>query len=252
MSLTELLSVIAEGGKSGVVSVRADAGTALIHIQSGRIVQAFDSLRDEHFGEILLKRGKIAPGDLEQALERQREGGGAKRLGQILIELGCITAEEQHGALLEQTCEALYDVCTWTVGYFQFDAQMDPEDTGIAIPIGNVLEEVWRRAQAGERTRQEAIGGPAPTSPIRARRELTPDKLELIRLNRSFKERQDEFAAASRKKGPEAAAPAETDSEPPLLELTDAELPLVDLADSEPPLLDLADLELTNVEGDSL
>ncbi len=193
MSLPELLSTIAQGEKTGVISIRSDAGAAQIHVQVGRIVQASDTLRDERFGEILIKLGKISHQDLTAALEAQKADGASGRLGAILVEMGRVAKADQDEALLYQTCEALYDLCTWQVGFFQFDAHVTPEATGIAIPVRMILEEVARRAKAEEHTRRESLQE-MRDSPLRVRRDLTPDKLELLRLSRSFHQKTDEFA----------------------------------------------------------
>ena len=192
LSLPELLAVISGGEKSGIITIRSDAGTAQIHVHDGRIVLASDTLRDERFGEIMLKLGKISQETLTMALEAQETTGGSRRLGSILVEMGAITLADQDAALLYQTCEALYDLCTWQVGYFQFDAQDTPERSGISIQVETLLEEVERRARAGERARQESIR-PNTDSPLRSRREITPDKMELLRLSKSFHLRTDEF-----------------------------------------------------------
>ena len=192
LSLPELLAIIANGEKSGVITIRSDAATAQIHLNRGKIVQATDTLRDERFGEIMMKLGKISQDTLTTALEAQETAGGSRRLGAILVDMGAITGADQDGAVLYQTCEALYDLCTWQVGYFQFDAQETPERSGISIQVDTLLEEVDRRALAGERTRAESIR-PVADSPLRGRREITPDKLELLRLTKSFHLRTDEF-----------------------------------------------------------
>ena len=192
LSLPELLAVISSGEKSGLITIRSDAATAQIHVHNGRIVLASDTLRDERFGEVMMKLGKISQETLATALESQETAGGSRRLGSILVEMGAITSADQNAAVLYQTCEALYDLCTWQVGYFQFDAQETPEPTGISIQVETLLEEVDRRAAAGERTRMESIR-PVSESPLRGRREITPGKMELLRLTRSFKLRTDEF-----------------------------------------------------------
>jgi len=223
LNLAELLAVISGGEKSGVITIRADAGTAQIHVHEGRVVLASDTLRDERFGEILLKLGKISQETLTMALEAQETSGGARRLGAILVDMNAITTADQNAALVYQTCEALYDLCTWQVGYFQFDAQEVPERSGISLAVETLLEEVERRAQAGERTRQESLRS-SSDSPLRNRREITPDKLELLRLSKSFHLRTDEFQ--------------------PLQD--------EDMASPEPPILDVGELETRAGDGESL
>ena len=204
LSLPELLAIISNGEKSGIITIRSDAATAQIHVDEGRIVMASDTLRDERFGEIMLKLGKISQDILTSALEAQETSGVTKRLGSILVEMGAITPADQDAAILYQSCEALYDLCTWQVGYFQFDSQEIPERSGISIQVDTLLEEVDRRAMAGERARMESIR-PTTDSPLRGRREITPDKLELLRLTRSFHLHADEFAPLQDE---DAAAPA--------------------------------------------
>jgi hypothetical protein len=225
LSLPELLAVIAGGEKSGVITIRSDAATAQIHVDEGRIVLASDTLRDERFGEILLKLGKISQETLAMALEAQETTGGSRRLGAILVEMGSIAPADQDAAVLYQTCEALYDLCTWQVGYFQFDMQELPERSGISIQVDTLLEEVDRRAAHGERTRLESVRTPTAGGdhPLRSRREITPDKLELLRLTKSFRLHTDEFTP-----------------------LRDED------AASEEPVLDVADLEAPGGEAESL
>ena len=165
----------------------------------------------------------------------------ARRLGTILVDMGAITSTDQDAAILYQTCEALYDLCTWQVGYFQFDAQETPERSGISIQVDTLLEEVDRRALAGERTRAESIR-PAADSPLRGRREITPDKLELLRLTRSFHLHTDEFTPlqdsdATREKTP-AAKP----------ELAPGPAP----AAEEDPVFDVGEFEASAGDGESL
>ena len=224
LSLAELLAVVSSGEKSGIITIRSDAGTAQIHVDEGRIVMASDTLRDERFGEIMLKLGKITQDTLTAALEAQETSGRSRRLGSILVEMGAITQPDQDAAILYQSCEALYDLCTWQVGYFQFDAQETPDRSGISIQVDTLLEEVDRRALAGERARQESIRPPAD-SPLRGRREITPDKMELLRLTKSFHLHTDEFTP-----------------------LRDEDAPTVDPG----PVLDIGELEAHAGEGESL
>lgn len=241
LSLPELLAIISNGEKSGIITIRSDAATAQIHVDEGRIVLASDTLRDERFGEIMMKLGKISQDTLNSALESQETAGGSRRLGAILVDMGAITSTDQDAAILYQTCEALYDLCTWQVGYFQFDAQETPERSGISIQVDTLLEEVDRRALAGERTRAESIR-PAADSPLRGRREITPDKLELLRLTRSFHLHTDEFTPLQDSDAPREKTPA---AKP---ELAPGPAP----ASEEDPVFDVGEFEASAGDGESL
>jgi len=246
LSLPELLAIVANGEKSGVITIRSDAATAQIHVDEGRIVMASDTLRDERFGEVMLKLGKISQETLAQALATQKTSRGARRLGAILVQMGAITVQDQDAALLYQTCEALYDLCTWRVGYFQFDAQETPERSGISIQVDTLLEEVDRRAMAGERARAESIRPEPPV--LRGRREITPDKMELLRLTKSFKLRTDEFTPLGDE---DALAPvdrAPRDQDP----LAPVDRALREVEPTVDQILDVGELEPKSGEGESL
>jgi hypothetical protein len=202
LSLPELLSIAALGRKTGLITIQADAGSGQIHLREGRIVLASDPFRDERFGEILLKRGVITAADLSIALESQEHSGRLLRLGRILIEMGKITVADQAEALLYQVAEATYDLCTWRVGYFQFDQHQTPDETGVALSIPAVLEEAQRRATTDERNRQEGLA--ESDGPLHERRALTPDRMELVRLSRAFRQRAEEFDP---QRWPEGTAP---------------------------------------------
>lgn len=221
LSLPELLSIIALGQKTGIITIQADAGSGQIHVRDGRILQATDPFRDERFGEILMKRGKVSMADLETALETQEHSRGALRLGKILIDMGKITRADQDEAIVYQTAEATYDLCTWTVGYFQFDSHLVPDWIGVELPIHAVLEEVRRRERAGERAKRAGVAEESE-GPLHERRALTPDKLELLRLSRAFRKRTEEFEAEAAPFRPEPVAPPAI-PEDEALEITELE-----------------------------
>lgn len=202
LSLPEVLSIAALGRKSGVITVQAEAGSGQIHVRDGRIVLATDPFRDERFGEILLKCGLITAGDLALALETQEHAGRSVRLGTILIDMGRITVADQAEALHYQVAEAVYDLCSWRVGYFQFDQAAAPEETDVALSIPDLLEEARRRAGASARQHQEGFA--EARGPLQERRALTPDRRELVRLSRAFRRHEEEFDP---QQWPDATAP---------------------------------------------
>ena len=57
-------------------------------------------VRHMRLGEILVERGKIAPDELERALDLQRERGD--KLGKILVDMGLIAQRDVLAALSDQ------------------------------------------------------------------------------------------------------------------------------------------------------
>ncbi len=56
--------------------------------------------KTDRIDQILIKLGHVTRGDVERALERQKEAGG--RIGENLIEIGALTEEQLFDALVEQ------------------------------------------------------------------------------------------------------------------------------------------------------
>jgi len=53
-------------------------------------------------GKVLVERGDITGVDVSKALVRQRSGGSAMRMGDILLEMGLVKDEQLMAALEEQ------------------------------------------------------------------------------------------------------------------------------------------------------
>jgi len=100
---------------------------------------------------------------------------------------------------------------------------------------------VDRRALAGERTRAESIR-PVADSPLRGRREITPDKLELLRLTRSFHLRTDEFKPLQDSDAPQGTSAA----------ARTAPAPGPAPAAQEDPVFDVGEFEARAGDGESL
>jgi hypothetical protein len=59
-----------------------------------------ESAAKRRLGDIIVERGLITAAQLDQALERQRESGA--KLGEVLVELGFITRVALAGVITEQ------------------------------------------------------------------------------------------------------------------------------------------------------
>ena len=67
-------------------------------------VSEVDFMRGARVGEILIQMGCLTYSQLQRALQKQKEADilKHKRLGRIMMELGLITVTEMHSALEEQ------------------------------------------------------------------------------------------------------------------------------------------------------
>jgi len=102
-------------------------------------------------GEILLREKKITPVELDMALARQKMTG--EMLGQALIDMGIVTAEEIEKAVRHQIEEEIFDVFSWKDAKFEFvpgepkGEFFDPAKLGrpITFNVQSIIMEAARR-----------------------------------------------------------------------------------------------------------
>jgi hypothetical protein len=74
-----------------------------------------------------LRTGKITEADLERARDMQVRQGDRRRLGEILVSLGALTAREVERQVLFQIEEVVFEVMSWQEGFFSFREEPLPE-----------------------------------------------------------------------------------------------------------------------------
>jgi len=102
-------------------------------------------------GEILLLEKKITSVELDMALARQKMTG--EMLGQALIDMGIVTAEEIENAVRHQIEEEIFDVFSWKDAKFEFvpgepkGEFFDPAKLGrpITFNVQSIIMEAARR-----------------------------------------------------------------------------------------------------------
>ncbi len=103
---------------SGLLVVTRDGIRKEIHLEKGEPVFVTSSVPSEHFGEYLVRRGKVERDDLKVALQSMDTDNN--RLGDTLIRLGLMEPQEVFQELRGQQIFRLLDLCDWEVGRYQF------------------------------------------------------------------------------------------------------------------------------------
>ena len=136
--------------KTGVLRVnselRHNAGT--LYFEAGAITFAEIRSNPHPLGAALLGAGKITEADLDRARDMQQRLGDKRRLGDILVSLGAITARELQRQVRFQIEEVVFEVMSWREGYFSFTdgALTDlPSGATVRIPTEALLMEGARR-----------------------------------------------------------------------------------------------------------
>jgi tetratricopeptide (TPR) repeat protein len=103
-----------QSGKSGTLILTGpDGRKKYVYFRAGIIELVKTRKSRTLLGRALIKRRMLSEQQLQTALERQAAGGHQLRLGQILIGMGIVPADELQKALTWQIAEEILELFTW-------------------------------------------------------------------------------------------------------------------------------------------
>ena len=123
-SITEVIQLIGQQFKTGILKVQRGKDIAEIHFVDGMIVHVYSNYRGSKdlIGEILVKAHLITVEQLERVLRIQKES--LKYLGEIMVELQLLNKEDVLKVISTQVYETIYDLFWWEEGHFNFDLRL--------------------------------------------------------------------------------------------------------------------------------
>jgi hypothetical protein len=121
IELADVLHFLSLNSRSGKLTLNRRDAQGLVVVRLGRIVYAASSSIRETFGNVLVCRGLVSPEVLAEALDRQHLAADGRKLGDILVEMGAISAAQLDEALRQQTGLVVQELCRWRSGYFRFE-----------------------------------------------------------------------------------------------------------------------------------
>lgn len=119
--LPDILQVIAQQGKTGILTVQGEHDILAVSFHQGQVVAA-DALNqsfEEMLGQVLASQGVLAPDRFQRLAEEHRSTAG-ERLADFLIRRDALTREQLLAALRFQTYRLLLEVLRWREGEFKF------------------------------------------------------------------------------------------------------------------------------------
>ena len=145
--IAEILQLIGQQAKSGVLHLEARDDVIHIAIADGNVVRAESAGRKakERLGNMLVRADLISHEELDYALEVQKKS--LRRLGDILVELGFVSKEDLREMTALQTTETVFRLFHWKSGTYQFEpgeVEWDPE-TVTPLRAESVLMEGFRQ-----------------------------------------------------------------------------------------------------------
>ncbi|MEO8450764.1 MAG: DUF4388 domain-containing protein [Gemmatimonadota bacterium] len=125
-SLPDVIQLLFLGRRTGCLALSDRQRLGSIFFEEGWITYATIVNRRDRLGDTLLRSGAITREQLDQALAMQQNAGG-RRLGELLVSLGAISAADLKRVVRVQIEEAVYALFAWTSGSFSFEAGVRPE-----------------------------------------------------------------------------------------------------------------------------
>ena len=143
----QLLDLSRKTGKLTITSVlRDNMGT--VYFDRGGVIHAYIKSNPHPLGELLLRAGKITEGDLTRLREQQRREGGARKIGELLVEAGALSRRELERQVRFQLEEVVFEMMSWREGFFSFEEGQvldAPAEADIRISTESLLMEGARR-----------------------------------------------------------------------------------------------------------
>ncbi len=139
IELPELIQFLANNRKTGRLTLSRRGGHGVVLMRAGRILYAASNSVRETLGNLLVCRGLITETTLMEALEHQHWGHEAKRLGEILLEMGRLEEEALEQVMKDQTRAVIQELFGWTAGFFKFESLDIPDRGDVEVDARDFL-----------------------------------------------------------------------------------------------------------------
>jgi hypothetical protein len=120
-SIPEIFQLVSSQGKSGSLAISGNDRVTIFLFADGRVVDVQPDRREPRslLGTMLRDAGYLTDSELARLLDAR--GGGAKKIGEILVERGKISPDVLARYLTLQVKECLFDVLTLQDGEYRFE-----------------------------------------------------------------------------------------------------------------------------------
>lgn len=140
----QLLDLSRKTGTLEVTSeLRDNEGT--VHFQNGKVVAAAIKSNPHRIGDLLIHSGRVSAAQVAAASSAQKERGDARRLGEILLDMGAITQRELERQVRLQIEAVIFELLSWREGFFRFEEGPMDGDPMVKISTEALLMEGARR-----------------------------------------------------------------------------------------------------------
>ncbi|OJT18022.1 response regulator [Archangium sp. Cb G35] len=144
--IADILQLIGQQQKTGVLFLKSKEQEVQVFFRDGAIVRAESVTRKKKdlIGNMLVRAELITEQQLESALETQKRT--LKRVGDVLVSTGAISAQKLKQMMQLQVTESLYGLFLWKAGTYEFKQEEVQPDSESITPLRaeSVLMEGFR------------------------------------------------------------------------------------------------------------
>lgn len=144
-ALCDIVALASQSGWRGELIVLAEAGNRSFYFDNGTIIGASTTVPEERLGETLWRFGVITRQELETIVRATSETG--KRLGEVAVETGIVSAEKLYAMMAHQVEEVFFAAVHVSEGAFYFFDRFDEKHIVRRhnLNAGGLLMEAARR-----------------------------------------------------------------------------------------------------------
>ena len=113
LDLSALLQTLSVGVASGRLTLTRLDRHAVLVLRSGRVVYASGGSAGETLAGRLLREKLVGETELMTALERQHDGTGFRRLGEVLVEMGLLAEGTLQAVVRRRMEELVGELLAW-------------------------------------------------------------------------------------------------------------------------------------------
>jgi len=167
LGAADFMMMLAHNQKTGQLTIENGDDRLKLAFRKGAIVYAASNGIRETVGAMLVRRELISEEQLEKALQRQKQREEGALLGQILIEMKAVSAQDLNRVVYLQFQNVIREALGWTEGVGTYEPMDIPDLGEVRVDPREVILETGFRAEqillGGAAEHDESIrGGEAP------------------------------------------------------------------------------------------
>jgi uncharacterized protein DUF4388 len=141
LDLAALLQTLSVGAANGRLTLTRLDRHAVLVLRSGRVVYVTGGTLADTLAGRLMRQGLVSEKDLVRALDRQHDGTGYRRLGDVLVEMGLLAEGTLHSVVRGRMQEVVSELLGWHNGYFRFEPAHAKGDANVEVDMGDFVLE---------------------------------------------------------------------------------------------------------------